>query len=197
VKWSWSRRLLLNAILSFMILEPPLGAQSTAGLTIQIVKGNGVQNVTSSLAAQMTVRVATLRSNRALSGATVIFTAPSSGPGGIFLNGTNSVIVFTDHDGIAVAPQYRANSLTGTYQLQVRAAYMGDVATASIRQENIAAKKSSHKMIMITAIAGGAAAVALAAKGGSSSQPSSTSSGSTSSGTPTISFAGSSVGAPR
>jgi len=180
------------------MLEQPLGAQSEAGLTLEVVKGSGVQNVISSLAAPITVRVAT-RSKRALSGATVIFTAPSSGASGNFLNGTNSVIVFTDHDGLAVAPQYRANSIAGTYQLQVRAAYMGDVATASIRQENIAAKKSSRKMIMIPAIAGGpaAAAAAFAATGGSGGQPISTSPASTSSGTPTISFGGSSVGAPR
>ena len=128
----------------------------------------------------------------------MVFTAPSSGAGGDFANGTNPVIVFTDAQGLAAAPQYRANSNAGAYQILVRAAYMSQVASAPIEQTNVVAQKS-RKAIIFAALAGGAAAVAFAAKGGGgSSEPNSPSTPPVTTPTlPTIVLTGSSVSGPR
>jgi hypothetical protein len=45
----------------------------------------------------------------------VTFTAPSSGASGTFSNASNSVTVYTDASGIAVAPVFTANAIPGGY----------------------------------------------------------------------------------
>jgi uncharacterized delta-60 repeat protein len=49
-----------------------------------------------------------------VSGASVTFTAPATGAGGSFSNGSNSIVVTTDTSGVASAT-FTANSLTGSY----------------------------------------------------------------------------------
>lgn len=184
--------ILISALLA---LQPAIAGQADVGMRVMVLAGSGTQNIVSQRAANpLTVRVVD-RENRPLSGATVVFTAPTTGPSGDFLNETNSIIVFTNSQGLAVAEQYRANSTAGAYEIQIQAAYMGEIANAAIRQTNIAPKKSGGKMLLIIAAAGGAAAAAVMAKGkdggqtGSSPPPPVV--------TPTtIGFAGTSVGAP-
>jgi uncharacterized protein YkwD/chitodextrinase len=52
-----------------------------------------------------------------LSGVTVTFTAPSSGPGATFAGGANSATAITNSRGIATAPVLTANNITGTYSV--------------------------------------------------------------------------------
>jgi len=193
-----ARRGLAVSICLFMTVGSAVAAPQDGGLKVVVVRGSNAANVISLPAKPIAVRV-TDRNDRPVSGATVVFTAPASGAGGDFANGTNPVIVFTDAQGLAAAPQYRANSNAGAYQILVRAAYMSQVASASIEQTNITAQKS-HKAIIIAALAGGAAAVAFAAKGGGgSSEPSSSPSTppTTTPTLPTITLTGSSVSGPR
>jgi hypothetical protein len=192
-----ARRALAVLICLFMAVGSAVAAQQDSGLKVLVVRGSNSANVVSQPARPIAVRV-TDRSDRPISGATVVFTAPASGAGGDFANGTNPVIVFTDAQGLATAPQYRANSSAGAYQILVRAAYMSQVASASIEQTNVLAQKS-HKAIIFAALAGGAAAVAFAAKGGGGgSEPSSPSTPPTTTPTlPTIVLTGSSVSGPR
>jgi hypothetical protein len=167
-------------IASFFALAPAIAGQAGTGLKVMIVEGSGARAVK--------LRVLDA-SNRVVSGATVVFTSPPSGPSCFFLNGAHSMIVFTDQQGLAVAQDYHANSIAGAYQIQVQAAYKGAVATLSIEHTNVLTKKSSSKMVLIgAAAAGGALATVLAVKGGGSS----TASTSTSS-VPTIVLLGSSV----
>jgi hypothetical protein len=184
-------------VVYLMVFEFPLVAQNSEGLRVQVMEGSGAQNVVSRQAQRsITVRVVD-RSSRPLSGATVIFTAPTAGPSGRFVNGSNSIIVFTNPQGIAMAQQYNANATPGAYQIEARAAFMGEVATVSIPQTNIAAKRSSSKFILIAAAAGGAAAAAFAAKGGGGGSEPSNNPPPGSSGPPTITLLGTTVGAPR
>jgi hypothetical protein len=53
-------------------------------------------------------------------GVAVTFTAPTSGPGGNFA-GQTSVTVFTDADGVAIAPAFTANRRAGSFVLIVTA----------------------------------------------------------------------------
>jgi hypothetical protein len=176
-------------IASFFALAPAIAGQAGTGLKVMIVEGSGARAVVSQSApGPIKLRVLDA-SNRVVSGATVVFTSPPSGPSCFFLNGAHSMIVFTDQQGLAVAQDYHANSIAGAYQIQVQAAYKGAVATLSIEHTNVLTKKSSSKMVLIgAAAAGGALATVLAVKGGGSS----TASTSTSS-VPTIVLLGSSV----
>jgi hypothetical protein len=176
-------------ILSLFASGSAIAGQAGTGLKVVIVEGSGTRSVVSQ-SAPGPIKLRVLDANNlAVSGATVVFTSPASGPSCFFLNGAHSMIVFTDQQGLAVAQDYYANSIVGGYQIQVQAAYKGDVATLSIQHMNVVAKKSSTKTFLIgAAAAGGAVATILAVKGGGSS-------GSTPGGSsvPTIVLLGSSV----
>jgi hypothetical protein len=195
-------RALLVLVSVFVLLHSALaGPQSGIGVTIQIQEGNNVQNVVDKDAPKPIVVRVMDRTGRPLPEATVLFSAPETGPGGNFASESNPVIVFTDQQGVATAPQYHANSMEGSYRIQVQASYMGESSTTPITQTNIAQKKSSKKLLIFTAVAGGAAAAALGAmkgggSGGGSSTPS-TPSNPGSSTPPTITFGGTTIGAPQ
>src|SRR5205085_4301632 len=99
----------------------------------------------------------------------------------------------TNEDGIALAIEFRPNDIPGPYQIAVRTDYLGEFATATIRQTNLGPKKSMGKLIVIMAVAG-AAGVALASRSGggnSSAHPPNPSLPSATSVTaPTINFGG-------
>jgi hypothetical protein len=177
-----------------MILQTPVFGQAGVGLTIQILEGDRAQNIVQQqVAKRITVRVMD-RTGRPLQGVSVQFAMPESGPGGQFLTDEDPVTVSTNSQGIATAPQFRANSTEGTFQILVLATYMGEVTRMNVTQSNVLKKKSSTKLLILTAVAGGAAAAAFAARGGSPGQtnppPGSTT-------PPTIIFQGSTIGAPQ
>ncbi len=66
-----------------------------------------------------------------LSGATVTFTAPESGPGGSF-GGARSITAPTGLDGVTSAPTFTANALTGAYGVQASVAG-GAAATFALK----------------------------------------------------------------
>ena len=190
-----ARQGLAILICVFMAVALGVAAPQDGALKVVVVRGSNGANVVSLPAKPIAVRV-TDRNDRPISGATVVFTAPASGAGGDFANGTNPVIVFTDAQGLATAPQYRANSNAGAYQILVRAAYMSQVASASIEQTNIVPQKS-HKAIIIAALAGGAAAVAFAPKAEVAVQSRTSNPTPVTPTLPTITLTGSSVSGPR
>jgi hypothetical protein len=165
----YSRRMqVLSAlILSLFALGPAIAGQSAIGLKIVVLESSGAPIVVLRQA-QRPIKLRIVdANNRAVSGATVLLTTPATGPSGFFLNGSHSMIVFTNQQGYAEVPDYHANSDAGGYQIQIQAAYMGEVANLSIEHTNIVARKSSGKMFLIGAAAGGAAAAVFAAKANS------------------------------
>jgi hypothetical protein len=94
-------------------------------------------------------------------GASVRFYLPATGAGGVFANGTDTMITATDHNGRAVGSgiQYRG---TGKYEIRVIAQYQGQTATAFITQTNVAGLSTSggggSKRIWILLAIGAAAA---------------------------------------
>jgi hypothetical protein len=168
------------------VLAQPAGAQ--ARLRILVQEGEGARNVAQQISPRpMIVRVLDAN-NRPVEGATVTFTAPGGGPGGDFANDSPSVRVVTSAAGIANAGPYHPNERAGMYQIQVRAEFQGEMASALISQTNIERGKGHKKVIAIIAIAAAAAGAAVAAQKGSSSSSSSS---------PTITFGGTAVGAPK
>jgi hypothetical protein len=159
-------------------------AQSAIGLRLQIVQGDRSQNVIGrSAAVPISVRV-TDRSNRPVSGATVVLTAPDKGASGDF-DGQTSFRLMTNEEGLAVVRNYRPNRVEGRYPILVQADYLGELATGIMVQTNAVGKKSHGKMIAIAAAAGGAVGIAMAARGGGGSTNPSTPST-----LPTITFGG-------
>ena len=163
---------MLSALVSsFFALATVIAGQTGIGLRVVVLEGNRARAVVSRApTGPITLRVVDA-SNRAVSGATIVFTSPESGPSCYFLNGSHSMILFTDQQGLAVAQNYPANSAPGVYQIQVQAAYMGEVATVAIMHTNLIAKKSSGKMFLIGAAAGGAVAAIWAVKAAHVSSP--------------------------
>jgi hypothetical protein len=196
MNWSIGGSRLPSAIVvALMLVEFASASQSDLGLRIQVLEGSGRQNTLERIApTPVRVRVVD-RNNRPISNATVVFAAPGSGPGGDFVNGSSSIIVFTDEQGVVAAPDFLANAVEGPYQFQVRASYMEETAVVAVRQNNVVPRKSK-KIVVIMAVAGAAAGAAFATRGGGSESGSPTSPPPAVP-APTVSFGGSSVGGPR
>ena len=176
-------RLGIVVLCIFLSIQPVVAQQ---GLRIVVVEGNNARNVVQQIAARpIAVRVEDA-GGRPVSGATVTFTSPSAGPSGDFANDSPSLQVFTGDDGIAAARGYHPNALTGGYQIQVRAEFQGQTTSASIAQSNISQGKGHGKSFLIVGIAAAAAAAIVVRERNSSNNS-----------TPTISFGGAAVGAPR
>jgi len=190
------RRVLAVLFSTLLPIAPALAAQSETGLKIVVQEGSGTSAIIlRPVPRPLIVRVVDSR-NQPVRGATVVFTSPTTGPSGLFVNGSNSIIVFTNQQGIATAQEYRANSTEGSYHIQVQAAYMGDHATLPVEQTNVVPRKSPGRAIAIALAAGGALGAVLATRGGNDSSNKgspSTNQG----GPPTITLLGSTVGGTR
>jgi hypothetical protein len=64
-----------------------------------------------------------------VSGARVTFTAPTSGPSGVFAGHGPSVVVTTTSKGVAVAPSFSANSVPGGYIVTAHVPGLASLAT--------------------------------------------------------------------
>ena len=168
-------------------------AAQQAGLKIIVLTGNGEENVINEIPPQpFSVRVVDA-ANRPVTGANVMFTAPSTGPSGSFPTGLTFNTI-TDEEGRALGLLYRPNSVEGSYTIQVRAEYQGQSAMATVRQSNVLVQKSkmsSKRKYVFIALAGAGAAIAatgLSGGGSGNSGPPARPSA------PTITFGGSSIG---
>jgi hypothetical protein len=143
-------------------------------LRVVIVEGNeAVNDIGAGTVAEPVVRVEDMN-GQPLAGAMVVFTLPETGPGGVFADGSRSLIVHTDLKGLAVARGLQPNKTEGPFEIRVDASFQGLTASASISQTNVvpivvaASKPPSSKRGLLFAIIGGVAAAAgvLAASAG-------------------------------
>lgn len=116
-----------------------------------------------------------------VSGATVTFQAPATGPSAVFGSGNSTYLTQTDSSGRAAARGLRPNTVKGPFQIRVTASMSGQMATASITQTNAlpSESKSAKKVWVITLLAGAAAGGAVAATHGSKSSTAATAAAST------------------
>jgi hypothetical protein len=106
-----------------------------ADFTIAAVSGSGQSAIVgSAFATALSARVTDAYGNT-VSGATVVFTAPSSGAGGTFSGGGTSASAQTSSSGIATAPALTANSTTGQYN--VTASVQGVQSSATFTLTNL------------------------------------------------------------
>jgi hypothetical protein len=151
--------------------QAQVGPQSK--LRVVIVEGNGaVNDIGAGTAVEPVVRIEDVN-GQPLAGAMVVFTLPETGPGGVFADGSRSLIVHTDLKGLAVARGLQPNKTEGPFEIRVDASFQGLTASASISQTNVVpivvpAAKPPSKKGLLYAIIGGVAAAAgvLAASAG-------------------------------
>ena len=155
--------------------EPQATPPQPAVVSINIgaVEGDGaINSIRLRRAHEPVVRVMA-SGGEPLSGATVTFLLPATGPSGSFLDGGLSLTTQTDSQGRAVGRGLRPNSIAGQFRIRVTALWHGSQAAATLVQTNAEpAVKSGHsKTIVIVAIIAGAVAggAAVAARGGKSS----------------------------
>lgn len=170
-----------------------------AALQVHVIEGEGAVYPAGSRATRgVTVKV-TDQTGQPVEGATVNFSLPSDGPGGVFASGARTEVATTHADGGAAVWGMQWNRTPGSFGILITAAKgeaRGGVtcsqslaagAAPSPRQSRIGA--GGHKWLWITlAAVGGAAGAGVAAAG--KGKTSATSSGSTALliGAPTISL---------
>lgn len=185
------------SVLAWLLMLQGFGvvvkAQATA-LKIVILDGEGaINDIKQRIAREPIVEIRD-ENDRPLSGALVVFTLPDRGAGGLFADGSRSLMVHTDSKGQVVARGLQPNKTAGQFRIRVDASHQGLTANSSIAQTNVlgtaVAAGISAKWITILSIVGGAAAVGVVAatRGGSESS---------SSGSTTLSPGRTTVGPPR
>lgn len=115
--------------------------------SLAVVAGSGQQaGVATTFSSQLKARVRDVYGNN-LSGVSVLFTAPASGPSGTFSgSGTgSSVYASTDSNGIATAPNFTANTLAGSYT--VSASVSGIASTAGFSLSNLPGAPASIAVV--------------------------------------------------
>src|ERR1035437_3665684 len=182
-------------LLTNLAAARPVGQpQDAPKLIINIVEGEGaLNNVKQRVNREPIVQVED-ENHKPIAGAAVVFFLPTSGPGGAFANGSQTLTVTTDSLGRAAATGIRPNHQTGQMQIRVSASHNGLTASAIITQMNVVGANvggglsTTAKVLIVVAVAAGAAAGVIVAThgGGSSSTASITNSITITPGTPSV-----------
>jgi len=154
-------------ILALWIMAAVGYAQAPApALNLVVLEGDGaINNIRQRTAREPIVQVED-ENHRPVAGVAVVFTLPTTGAGGTFANGANTLTTLTDSQGRAVARGLKPNNVQGQYQIRVNASKNGQTASTTISQTNAlvagaaagaAAAGISAKLIAVIAVAAGAA----------------------------------------
>jgi hypothetical protein len=175
----------LLALLTVLLGAPGLrGADGPAILQLRVAEGDGAVYPAGTRATRGVTVLVTDETGRPVEGATVSFSLPAEGPGGVFASGARSEVVTTRGDGIASVWGMQWNRAVGPFDIRVTAARgparAGTTVAQFLRQgspqaaaEQRPPRRSggglgSHRLLWVAlAIAGGAVA-GVAARGSSS-----------------------------
>ncbi len=151
-----ARRSLALALCSLL----PCGhtiAQQGRGFRIAVVEGEGaIHNIRAAKSVELRVQLQA-DGGRPLPRVPVTFVLPTGGPGGSFVDGSNTLTVLSGKDGLATARGFRPNSKLGQFPIRVNATYRGELARVTIMQTNAApAEKSFRKTVLVVALIGAA-----------------------------------------
>jgi len=151
------------------------GADAPSLLTIRVAEGDGAAYPTGSRATRGLTVLVTDETGRPVEGATVSFTLPAEGPGGVFASGARTEIAATHADGRASVWGMQWNRTAGPFEIRITAvkgqARVGLVSSQSLSNapeartsasEKIHAGGGSHKLLWISLAVVGAAAVGVA-----------------------------------
>ena len=177
----WARmRISLKPILTFIPISLalavllPVGSLSgqtqptPTALNLVVVAGEGeMTNIRERVKTEPAVRVEN-EANTPVIGAAVVFTLPTEGATGEFGNGSKTLTVMTDNQGLAVAKGLKVNQVGGKLPIHVTASFRNVSTRTTITQfievppgAKVSTSSSSGghgKVIAILAVVGGAAA---------------------------------------
>ena len=151
------------------------GADAPSILTIRVAEGEGAAYPTGSRATRGVTVLVTDETGRPVEGATVSFTLPAEGPGGVFSTGGRTEIAATLADGRAAVWGMQWNRTAGPFEIRITAvkgqARAGVVSSQSLSNApeargaapgEIRAARGGHKLLWISLVVAGAAAVGVA-----------------------------------
>jgi hypothetical protein len=142
-----------------------LDAQQAPALRIVVLEGEGGVNIIQQKTAVRPLVEIRDRNNLPVAGATVTFSIGGGGSGAAFAGGAQTLTVTTNAVGQAAASGLNAIS-SGALQIQVQAAYQGQLATAAISQTNFATAAAAAQAGAGAGTGGTTAAAGGAAGGG-------------------------------
>ena len=127
------------SLITFVLISlASLNAQQPASaLKIVVLEGEGGVNIIQQKTAVRPLIEVRDRNNVPVAGASVTFTVGGGGQSAVFAGGAQTLTVTTNAAGQAAASGLNAVS-SGAFQIQVQAAYQGQLATAAISQTNFA-----------------------------------------------------------
>jgi hypothetical protein len=142
-----------------------LDAQQAPSLKIVVLEGEGAVNIIQQKTAVRPLVEVRDRNNLPVAGASVTFSIGGSGSGAAFAGGVQTLTVTTNAAGQAAASGLNALG-SGAFQIQVQAAYQGQIATAAISQTNFATAAAAAQAGAGAGGGGGATGAAGGAAGG-------------------------------
>src|ERR1700761_9494390 len=139
----------LAKTLCFLVMNvvcPVSWAQQTPAaspqLLITILDGEGALNDIRQRTAREPIIEVQDENHKPIAGAAVLFTLPSSGPSGVFADGSQIFSAVTDNAGRAVAQGLRPNNISGQYDIRVKVTYNNRTAETTIHQKNVSGPSS-------------------------------------------------------
>ncbi len=149
----------VNASVTGVTAKAAFSLTNNAGAAASVTATAGTPQNTTISTAFGTNLAATVKdaSGNLVNGATVTFTAPSTGASGTFTGGTNgglTVTATTNASGVATAPVFTANKTAGTYTVNATVTGVGTAAAFSLTN-NVGAAAT------ITATSGASQSVAI------------------------------------
>jgi hypothetical protein len=121
-------------LLSFNGVPAASAQNAPSRIDIVVVEGEGVSSgVRQRVSPSPSVRIED-DDHRPVAGAAVVFALPVSGTSGEFSNGSKTLTVTTDNNGLATAQGLRTNEIPGKLQIYVTASFRGLRARTLINQ---------------------------------------------------------------
>jgi hypothetical protein len=162
ISFSVLKRLLAPGLCYWLCCGPAFTENLPTRIDVVVVGGEGaVHNPGQRVSQAPAVRVED-ENQKPVSGAAVVFTLPIAGPTGEFSNGSKSLTILTDANGMAAAQGLKTNQVAGKLQIYVMASYRGLRSRNLINQLNTGDARDAHKgngkLWAILAVVGAAAA---------------------------------------
>jgi hypothetical protein len=154
--WAYAARMRSLLALVTFVLTLPFAATAQpapADLRIVVIEGENAVNIIQQRTAVRPLIEVRDRNNLPVAGATVTFTV--NGGSAAFAGGAQTLTVTTNAVGQAAASGFSAVS-SGAVQVQVQAAFQGQIATAAITQTNFATAAAAAQAGATATGAGGA-----------------------------------------
>ena len=169
------RKSVARALAAILAAALAYGAGAPSILTLRVTEGEGAAYPTGSRATRGLTVLVTDETGRPVEGATVSFTLPAEGPGGVFSSGARTEIAATHADGRAAVWGMQWNRTVGPFEIRITAvkgqARAGVVSSQSLSNApevrdagagKVRAARSGHKLLWISLAVAGVAAAGVA-----------------------------------